>query len=317
MIEALGFFLLGIIFLALGGDSIIKAASGLAQRFGLSAFATGLVMVTIATSLPELAVNSQALFTGDHQLALGNAVGSNIVNIGLTLGLAAFVAPVMIRWRALSPLLLALIVATLALMVFGLNGLLVRWEGALLVAGFFAALGLSFKKRIAEQPEVVNELEGFVRTSTLLPQNMIRVVLALVFLYFGARWVVAYAPIIGVSVGMTPLITGMIIVAITTALPEIAGAILAAKRGQGDIVAGHVIGSSVFNLLFVIGGMAVVKDIAISASFVQFELPAALVFALMLLPILWRDAYVSRKEGALLVLAFFAWLAVELFLVWS
>ena len=124
MATALGFFLLGLLLLALGGDSIIKGASGLAQKLGLSPFASGLLLVAFGTSLPELAVNARAVWVGSQSLALGNAIGSNVVNFGLTLGAAAFVAPLLVRWRALMPLLLCFIVACAAMIGFGLDGVL-------------------------------------------------------------------------------------------------------------------------------------------------------------------------------------------------
>ena len=115
MIGALFYFAVGIVLLALGGDSVVKSASGLARRAGLSPFVTGLVLVAFATSVPELAVNLRAMYLGQPHLALGNAVGSNIVNLGLTLGVAALVAPVLLRARMLVPLLVVLAVASLAL----------------------------------------------------------------------------------------------------------------------------------------------------------------------------------------------------------
>jgi hypothetical protein len=105
MLTAIALFLLGLVLLALGGDSIVKGASGLAQRLGLTPFTAGLVLVAFATSLPELAVNLVAILHGQGELALGNAVGSNVANVGLTLGAAALAAPIVVRWRALSPLL--------------------------------------------------------------------------------------------------------------------------------------------------------------------------------------------------------------------
>src|SRR5690606_1647333 len=126
MFEAIVWFVLGLVFLALGGDSIVKAASGLAQRFGASPFVAGLLLVAFGTSLPELAVNARAVFTGNPALALGNAVGSNIANVGLTLGAAALAAPLLVRWRALAPLLLSLILGTVAVMVAGSDGTLSR-----------------------------------------------------------------------------------------------------------------------------------------------------------------------------------------------
>ncbi|MGH8030980.1 MAG: sodium:calcium antiporter [Luteimonas sp.] len=315
MLDAVGLFVLGLALLALGGDSIVKGASGLAQRFGASPFTVGLLVVAFGTSLPELAVNARAVVTGSQSLALGNAVGSNIVNIGLTLALAAIAAPLLIRWRALSPLLLCLMVATLLVMGAGWDGVLTRVEGVVLLVGFVAVLAACLARSRREPPELHHALAGFARTSTGLVQNLLRVAIAIALLYFGARWVVGSAPVIGIALGMAPLVTGLLVVAIGTALPEMAAAVMAARRGQGDLVAGHVIGSSVFNLLVVLGGMATIRDVPMPASFVRFELPAALVFAAMLAPMLRGDFHVSRREGVVLLLAFVAWLAFEIVLL--
>src|SRR3546814_6289358 len=117
--------------------------------------------------------------------------------------------------------------------------------------------------RISDWSSDVCSSDLFARTSTGLGQNLLRFAIAVVLLYFGARWVVQSAPVIGLALGMAPLVTGLLVVAIGTALPEVAAAIAAARRGQGDMVAGHVIGSSVFNLLVVLGGMAVVRDVPV------------------------------------------------------
>ena len=306
MFEAVGLFLLGLVLLALGGDSIVKGTSGLAQRFGVSPFVAGLLLVAFGTSLPELAVNARAVFTGSQALALGNAVGSNIANVGLTLGAAALAAPLLVRWRALASLLLCLMLATVAVMAAGWDGVLSRFEGVL--AGCIA-------RSRREKPELQDAIAAFARTSNGLTQNLLRFAIAIVLLYFGARWVVQSAPVIGLALGMAPLLSGLLVVAIGTALPELAAAVAAARRGQGDMVAGHVIGSSLFNLLVVLGGMAVVRDVPVPNSFVRFELPAALVFAVMLYPMLRGDLRVSRTEGGILLVAFAAWVAFELFLV--
>jgi len=127
MIAATVWFVLGLVLLALGGDSIVRAASGLAQRFGASPFVAGLLLVAFGTSLPELVVNARAFVVGAEELALGNAVGSNIVNVGLTLGLAALAAPLLVRARLLSPLLVCLAAASALLILFGLDGVIARW----------------------------------------------------------------------------------------------------------------------------------------------------------------------------------------------
>ncbi|KRA17660.1 sodium:calcium antiporter [Lysobacter sp. Root604] len=312
MLEAIGLFVLGLVLLALGGDSIVKGASGLAQRFGASPFVAGLALVAFGTSLPELAVNLQAVVRGEQSLALGNAVGSNIVNFGLTLGIAAFAAPLLVRWRSLAPLLLVLILGTAAVIALGLDGVLSRAEGVGMVVVFFAVVAYAMARTRREAPELQDAIAAFARTRTDLGLNLLRFAIAAVLLYFGSKFVVGAAPRLGASLGLTPLLTGLLPVAIGTALPEAAAAIAAARRGQGDIVVGHVIGSSLFNLLIVVGGMAAWNAVALPASFVRFELPAAIAFALMLYPMLRGDLRVSKGEGAVLLIALLAWIGFEL-----
>lgn len=314
MLEALAFFVLGLVLLALGGDSIVKGASGLAQKFGASPFVAGLLLVAFGTSLPELAVNARAIWTGNPALALGNAVGSNVVNFGLTLGAAALAAPLLVRWRALAPLLLCFIAGSIAVIAFGLDGVLSRLEGMILIMAFFAVLGFALVRTRREAPEVQDAIAAFVRTSDNLGLNLLRFVLAAVLLYFGARLVVQHAPPLGLALGMEPMLTGLLVVAIGTALPEVAAAIAAARRGHGGMVVGHVIGSSLFNLLLIVGGMAMFRDLPLPASFVRFELPAALAFGIALYPMLRGDLRISRQEGGILLAAFVAWLLFELWL---
>ena len=312
MAEALVLFGLGLLLLALGGDSIVKGASGLAQKFGASPFIAGLLLVAFGTSIPELFVNARAYAVGAQDLALGNAVGSNIVNFGLTLGLAALAAPLLIRMRLLSPMLVALVVATLAVILFGLDGVISQLEGIVLLLAFVAMLVFMLVRSGRESLEVRESVAAYADTRSVLWLNLLRFAIAVALLYFGAKFVVSSAPILGASWGLSPLLVGLLPVAIGTALPEVAAAIAAARRGQGDMVAGHVIGSSLFNLLIVVGGMAAFRDLPIPASFVAFELPAALAVALLLYPMLRRDLQISRAEGWVLLVSFIAWVVFEL-----
>lgn len=310
MAGALFHLVAGIVLLALGGDSLVKAASTLARRAGASPFAAGLVLVAFATSVPELAVNLRAMAAGEPALALGNAVGSNIVSFGLTLGAAALCAPLRLRWPALPPLLLCLVLATVAAILLAQDGRLSRIDGAILVAAFAVVLGVAWSigRRQARLGEEFADL--FPVHGSTVP-NLARLAIAAALLWFGASWVVRGAVGLGPVLGMEALVLGLLPVAIGTALPEVAAAIAAARRGQGDLVAGHVIGSSLVNLLLVVGGMALVRDVQVPASFVRFELPAALVLAALLLPMLRGGLEVSRAEGAVLLAAFLAWVGFE------
>lgn len=315
MLEALGFFALGLVLLALGGDSIVKGASGLAQKLGASPFVAGLLLVAFGTSIPELFVNARAYVTGAQDLALGNAVGSNIVNFGLTLGLAAIAAPLLVRMRLLSSLLVLLVVATLAMIVFGLDGVISRIEGVALLLAFVAMLAFMLARSGGEKIEVRDSIAAFAATRSELCMNLLRFAVASALLFYGAKFVVQSAPMLGARWGMSPLLVGLLPVAIGTALPEVAAAIAAARRGQGDMVVGHVIGSSLFNLLVVVGGMAALRPLPLPASFVRLELPAAIVFALMLYPMLRGDLRISKGEGGVLFVAFLGWVLLELLLL--
>ena len=220
-----------------------------------------------------------------------------------------------IRMRLLSPLLVLLAVATLALIVFGLDGVVSRVEGMALLLGFVAMLAFLLARAPREDAAVRAEIEAFASTRTDLWMNLLRFVVAVALLYYGARYVVQGAPVIGAHWGLSPLLTGLLPVAIGTALPEIAAAAMAARRGQGDMVAGHVIGSSLFNLLVVVGGMAAFRPLPLPESFVRFELPAAIAFVIVLYPMLRGDLRVSRVEGGLLLAAFIGWLVLEIALL--
>ena len=316
MASALGWFLLGLLLLALGGDSLVKGASGMARRLRWSPFVVGLVLVALATSIPEIAVNARAVAIGQGDLALGNAVGSNVANIGMTLAGAALAAPLLLRWRLLSPLLLMLLAATAAVFLCALDGRISPLEGGLLVAGFIASMAIAIRRAHSDDADVRAEIEGFTTTSDQLGLNVVRLVLATALIGAGAWLVVRDAPALGEALGLTPLMTGLLPVALGTALPELAAALAAARRGQGDLVAGHVLGSSLVNLLLVVGGMALLGGgLAIPHSFLRYELPAAFVFALMLIPVLRGDMRVTRGEGGALAIAFVAWIVFELVLL--
>ncbi|UUS15002.1 sodium:calcium antiporter [Stenotrophomonas sp. CD2] len=311
---AIAWFLLGLLLLALGGDSIVKAVSGLAQRFGASPFTAGLLLLGVTTSLPELAVNARALAVGQPELALGNAVGSSIVNVGLTLAMAA-IAALLLRARLQAVLWWSLLAAGVLLILFGLDGRLVRWEGGVLVAGFIVVQVLLLRRGRSESADVQATIAESALSRTSLPLNVLRVLIAALTLYWGARLVVGAAADFGAALGWTPLLVGLLPVAIGTALPEVATAIAAARRGHGDMVLGHVLGSSVVNLLLVIGAMAMLQPLALPASFVRLELPALLAFALVLYPMLRGDLKISRGEGGILLVAFTGWFVLELLLV--
>jgi cation:H+ antiporter len=317
MFGELGWFLGGLVLLLLGGDSMVKGVSGLAQHFGASAARTGLYLLAFATAMPELAVNAYAVYFDMPELALGNAVGSNLVNLGLTLGVAALAAPMLVRMRLVAAQLVLLLVAGGLVLFFGLDGTLARWEGGVLLAVFALVLVVLARRGGDEDKTIDAELADYAETAPGLSRNALRVLIAAAVLVSGGYCIVRSAPQLGAALGFGPLLTGLLPVAIGTALPEIALAVFAARAGQGNVVAGTVLGASLFNFLVVLGGMALVAPVAVPASFVGIEVPAVMAMTLALYPLLGGDLRLSRREGGFLALLFVAWVAYELVTVWA
>lgn len=316
MADSIGYFALGLVLILFGGDSLLRGLSGLAQRFGFSPFAAGLLIIAFATSIPELAVNAYAWQSGQSDLALGNAIGSNIVNMALTLGVTAMVAPLLISMRVLAAEIVLILVATGMVLFFSLDGVIARWEGGVLLAGFVGFLVFVFRRAHQESAAVRAELTEFAETSTSMVQNVIRVTFAAILLFYGSKFVVTGAPGIGQALGFGSMLTGLLVVAIGTALPEVLLLVMVARARQGNIVAGHALGACLFNLLFIVGGMALLRPLAVPASFVTLELPAAMAFALALVPMLGGDLRLSRREGGILVVLFALWIGFECYSAW-
>jgi cation:H+ antiporter len=257
------------------------------------------------------------VFNGQTELALGNAIGSNIVNIGLTLALAAMAAPMLLGMRSLALQIVLVLLATGAVLFFGLDGRLQQWEGIILVLLFIAAVFVVLQRANNETVDIQKEIADSFETGASSGMNVLRIALGAGLLFLGAKLVIDAAPAVGLSLGFGPLLTGLTVVAIGTALPEVAMAIVAARSGKPNLVAGLVLGACLFNVLFILGGMAVIKPLSLPASFVVFELPAAMAFALALYPILGGDLRISRNEGLILFVLFLVWLGFELFKVWA
>jgi cation:H+ antiporter len=314
--ESSGYLGMGLVLILFGGDSLLRGLAGLAQRFGLSPFTAGVLLIAFPTSIPELVVNAYAWRTGQIDLAFGNAIGSNIVNLTLTLAITALVTPLVIGMRVLAAELVLILVATGAVLFFSLDGTIARWEGGLLLAGYFGFLAFFFRRGREESAAVRAELTEFAETSTGMVQNLIRVAFAAVLLFFGAKFLVQGALGVGQALGFGSMLTGLVIVAIATAIPEIILLIMVARAGQSDIVAGHAFGACLFNLLFMVGAMALLRPLAVPVSFVSLALPATMALALVLLVLLRGDLRLGRRHGGVLLGLFVLWSGLACYPVW-
>ncbi|MDP1708316.1 MAG: calcium/sodium antiporter [Gammaproteobacteria bacterium] len=299
-------FVIGLILLVGGAELLVRGASRLAARFGISALVIGLTVVAFGTSAPELAVSIKAGLAGQADIALGNVVGSNIFNVLLILGLAALITPLAVSQQLVRIEVPLMIGVSVLLLVMALDGRISGYDGVLLASGIVAytvfALHQSRKEAVAVQTEYAQEFGGSATAGRgQLPLQIALIIAGLALLVLGAHWLVEGAVAFARMFGVSELIIGLTIVAAGTSLPELATSIVAALRGERDIAVGNVIGSSLFNILAIAGIAAVVTPggLEVAPALIRFDIPVMIAVALACLPIFATGHLIARWEGAL------------------
>ncbi|CAN5380363.1 calcium/sodium antiporter [soil metagenome] len=309
-------FLIGIVLLIAGAELLVRGASALAAIFGISPLVVGLTVVAYGTSAPELAVSIQSGLSGQSDIALGNIVGSNIVNVLGVLGISAAVAPLVVARRLVRLEVPLLIAASVLLWLFALNGRLGPIEGGIFVAGL--GIYTVFLIRASRREELSGRFDTSDSSRPSIQGLAVRlamVLAGLALLVLGARWLVAGAVELARTLGVTELIIGLTVVAIGTSLPEIATSLVASLRGERDIAVGNIVGSSVCNILLVLGMTSLILPggIIVAASARNFDIPVMTAVAIVCLPIFFTGHLISRREG-LLLLGYYAAYVSYLFL---
>jgi cation:H+ antiporter len=303
-------FALGLVALYVGADLMIRGASRLARKLGVNALVIGLTVVAMGTSMPELLVGVVASVRHSGDIAIGNVVGSNIANIALILGIAALIRPVRVQMRLLVREVPIMIFASLAFYVFALDGNLSRWDGLTLAVGFIAYTLYLLEGARRESPAIEVEYQKFVPAGGTLSGHLILTVVGLGTLLAGAHLVVNGAADAARFLGISELAVGLTVVALGTSLPELATAIAASVQDEGDILVGNVVGSNVVNLLAVLGASSMAEPMAVSDSVISVEAPVMLAVSILVLPFVWTTLRLTRLEGAILVLAYTAFIVL-------
>ena len=298
MLLPLALFLAGLVLLVLGGNALVRGASAIAARLGIAPLVIGLTVVAWGTSAPELAVSLGAALRGQRDLALGNVVGSNIVNILGVLGASALVAPLVVSRRLVQLDVPILTVLSGAVYVLALDGRIGPGDGLLLVAAGLAYT--VFAVRTSRGEAAAAKRPGRARA---LPAAAGLAALVLLLLAVGARWLVAGATVFARSLGVSELVIGLTVVAIGTSLPEVAASVVAAWRGERDIAVGNAIGSNLFNLAAVLGltSLATPGGVPVAEPALALDLPVMVAVAFACLPLFFTGQAVARWEGALLL----------------
>jgi cation:H+ antiporter len=302
----------GMLLLYLGAEWFVKGAAGLGRSFGIRPLVIGLTVVAAGTSAPELVVSLIAAMNGMSSLALGNVIGSNLANLGLILGATAIVSPLAVEGSLIRREAPVMFGVSLLLPLVMKDGQVSRTEGCVLLvlAAAFSYLtirssnGGTANRGIAEaDAEAAGAPSGAGRF-----RNAAIAAAGLVLLILGGQVFVNGASGIALAFGISQRVIGLTIASIGTSTPELAASIVAALRGHPSIAVGNVIGSNIFNVLFVLGGVAAVRPVAGSLDAFRFDLISLILLSLLGLLLVRGSRLIRRSEGALLIACYAGYL---------
>ena len=314
MIFYLASIVFGFALLVRSADRFVDGAASTAKHLGMPSLLIGILIVGFGTSAPEMVVSAIAAYEGNPGLALGNAIGSNIVNIALILGITAIVAPIAVNSKIVKkeiPLLLLIVLFTGYLL---LDNTLTLFEGVILLAGFFAlvlwSVFAAFRSRgdsFEDQMDI--ELNEDIMS---LKVGIMWLVFGLILLIASSRLLVWGAVGVANSFGVSDLIIGLTIVALGTSLPELAASVMAARKGEHDIAIGNVVGSNMFNLLAVIGIAVIIAPMnSIPLEVLERDWTIMLLLTIALFVMAYgfkgRNGRINRVEGTILILCYAAY----------
>jgi cation:H+ antiporter len=299
--------------LIVGGEFIVRSASAFAAAARISPLVIGLTVVAMCTGAPELAVVIQSTLVDKTDLAIGNAVGSNIFNVLFILGLSALVTPLIVSSRLVRLDVPLLIVVSFLLLILSLDCNVGRIDGTLLFGGLVAYIIWTVWESRKAKPEVQQEFANKYGNGLAkhLAINALLFAAGLALLVVGSRYSVEGCVQIAKLWGVSDLIIGLTIVAVGTSLPEVVTSVVASYRGERDIAVGNIIGSCIFNILGVLGLGSIVSasGLHVSESALTFDIPIMIATAIVCLPIFFIEHRIERWEGGLLFAYYCAYTA--------
>ncbi len=312
--------IVGIFGVYFGAEWLVKGSSNLSRDLGIKPIIIGLTVVAFGTSSPELAVSLTASIKGSDDIAIGNIIGSNIANIGLVLGVAAIVLPLKIESVIMKRELPLLIAFSVGLYLMAIDTEIGFVDGLFLFTGIILYISYQIYNAVNSKVKSHNSMgntpddevgkiglldkEGLTKRKRLL-MNTLYIVVGLTGLLIGAHVLINSAIFIAGRLGISEMVIGLTVVAFGTSVPEMATSVVSAFRKEVDICVGTVIGSNIFNILMVMGSVALIRPLNVASETLFFELPAMLLFSIALIPMMRGSLRVNRFEGFLLVLGYF------------
>lgn len=300
---AIALLIVGFVMLTKGADWFVDGSSALAFRLGIPQLVIGLTIVAMGTSAPEAAVSITSALKGNEGITVGNVVGSNIMNILLILGIASVIVPLAVQKSTRMIEIPYMIAITVLFGVLGYTGEMVtRVEGSILWIAFLIYLG--YLLWMAKKGKEDNEPDEKQKS---LPVQLLMILAGLICIVLGSDFVVDGATEIAKVIGISDRIIGLTIVAFGTSLPELVTSIAAARRGNADIAIGNIVGSNVFNILFVAGTSALISPVVFESKFVLDTAVATATAVLLLVCVCNKEGKLKRSGGIIMLAAYAAY----------
>jgi len=301
-------FFLGFCFLCFGSNVLVGSSLRFSYLLKLSPLFIGITVIAFGTSTPEAAVSIISAINNHKEIALGNIIGSNIANLGLILSVAALIRPIKIQRYLFKGEILIMFFSSCLLTFVVWDGVLTRLDGVVFLFLFVVFMFFSFKHRSADIIKIDQPSKEFSNISSKLILGLILTV-SLIMVIAGAQLMVSSGVKIAVSLGINPLIIGLTVFAIGTSLPELAASITAALKGNSDIGMGNVIGSNIFNILFILGIVSFLRPVIINPQLIHKDLIFLLFFSLFVFIFKFTNYYVSRRTAVVLLIGYFYFVA--------
>ena len=310
MLLTIALFVFGLVLLSLGAKWLVDGSSGLALQFGIRPIIVGMTVVAFGTSMPEFVFNLAATLKGSNDLGLGNIVGSNIANIALVLGVSAMIHPIKID-KSLVKFEYPFVLGTSVLFyLLALDGVIGMIDGIILTIVFIGFIIYMIKNGAIPEEQLLAELPDTSEKKSALRLSLYTI-LGLSLLILGAKFMVESAVDIARALHISELVIGLTIIAIGTSLPELAASIMSTIKKEADISLGNVLGSNIFNILFVIGILSIfLPTMSEGETTMMVHFPAMLIVTLLLFPLLKFKSEISRLDGFFFLILYVAYLVI-------
>ncbi|MCX7554624.1 calcium/sodium antiporter [Marinicella sp. S1101] len=313
MIESLSFLILGLVMLIYAADKFVLGAASTAKHMGVSTMLVGLIIVGFGTSAPEMVVSAIASFKGNSGLALGNAVGSNITNIALVLGVGLMIVPMSIKSQTIKREMPILLLVTLLVLFLLIDLKLTFVDGVILITGMFVVTGFLLYIGIkTDKDEFSDELEAEFDLDIDLKKAILFLIFGIIMLPVASQLMVKGATDIALIFGVSDMVIGLTIVALGTSLPELAATVASAMKKEHDLAIGNIVGSNMFNLLGVIGISGLIREYEFTAHFIKYDYFYMLMLTVFLflasVYFVLKDRFISRIIGVILLVMYVSYM---------